>query len=247
MSALWLIYHIPKTGGQTIRNHLAGELERGIVYLHLGKLDLETALTYEDIAALDAETRSRVRVMSGHPLERRFADLFPGRPIREVVFIRDPASRFVSHYNFSMTMRSRRGDPPIDFEQYLDEQPENFMTGALARFFGVRDRPKRLSDVLYVLSQLWLVGRTENMDMILPYLFSGIGLPPSRAERVNVTGETIDQLFTLTPELAGEIHRRNPVDSMLYSTVSRLERRFLERIGADTSPIPRQPLGFRPQ
>lgn len=247
MRTLWFICHVPKTGGQTVRDHLAQEFERGVEYFHLGKWDRDADLTYDDIDALGAKARSLIHVVGGHPLERRFADLFPGRPIREVVFIREPTARLVSLYNFRMTLLSRQGGPTVSFEEFLDADRKNFTTTFLARFFGVENQRKCLGDVLNALSHAWLVGRTENMDTILPYLFGEMGLPPTRPNRTNVTGETIDRWVTLTPDLADEIHRRNPIDTMLYSSVERFERRYLERMDAVSSTLTRRPVGFVPQ
>lgn len=232
MTPLWFVYHVPKTGGQSIRDHLAAQLSHGVDYVHLGKWDRAAALTEADIEAMSEVERTKVRALSGHPVRRSFARHFPDRPLREIAILREPAARIVSHYNFNQTMRDRRGEPVIGFEEFLDGLPTNHMTTLLAKCFGI-DRPRRhLDDVLHELGRLWLVGRTENLDELLPLLLEGMGLRPDRLGRSNVTGVTIDRRLELTPDLAAELRRRNPTDVKLYAALERLERSSIERLAA---------------
>lgn len=230
MTPLWFVYHVPKTGGQTIRDYLAREMRRGVDFEHLGKWDRSTPLGFDEVAARDEASRAGLRVLCGHPLSRQFAGLFPGRPIREVVFLREPVSRLISHYNFAMTMRSRRGHETIALEQYLDEQQPDPMTHFLGQRLGETKPRKHLNIVLHELGQFWLAGRTESLDLLLPHLFEGMGLPAQVPHRSNVTGVTIELRATPTPDLADEIRRQNPLDVMLYAAIARFETRFLERV-----------------
>jgi hypothetical protein len=182
-----------------------------------------------DIANMSESERESLRSIGGHPLNREFTDFFPNRQIREVVVVREPASRLVSHYNFSMTMRSRRGQSIVSFEEFVDSEPDNFMTQFLAKRLGETRPWHYLDHVLYELTKFWLVARTESLDVVLPHLFGGMGLPAEVPARSNVTGITIDKHAELTPNLADQIRQQNPQDVMLYAALPRFEASFLRR------------------
>lgn len=118
MEPLYLFFHIPETGGQTLRDHLLSELVNGHDYLHLGRLGPTDPCprTMDDVMAMSDEQRRRVRVISGHDVSRDLSRVFARRPIREVTFLREPAQRIISHYNFAMTMRYRLGRPVQAFK-----------------------------------------------------------------------------------------------------------------------------------
>lgn len=226
---LWLLYHVPKTGGQTIRDHLTKYWRRGIDFDHLGRWDRAAPLSIDDIERLAPTERDELRLLSGHPVNRELTKLFPGRTVRELVMIRDPARRTISHYNFSMTMRTRRGEPVVSFEEFVENLGVDFMTRFLARRVGHQQRIRALDAVLYELSQFWLVVRTEQLDTFLPMLLDDLGLPPVVPERTNVTGSTIDRYIDPEPQLLAELRERNPCDMMLYRAVEHLEAAYLER------------------
>ncbi|MDW3220454.1 MAG: hypothetical protein R8F63_17735 [Acidimicrobiales bacterium] len=230
MKPIWFVYHVPKTGGQSIRDHLASELTHEVDYLHLGKWDRPEPLTIDDLAAMSDAERAELRAISGHPVERPMAQFFPGRPLREVVILREPAARLVSLYNFNMTMWAQRGKAVIGFEEFLDTLPPNQMTAKLTGCFGFERLRFRLDDLLYELSQLWLVGRTENLDALLPLLFAGMEVSTELAGRSNVTGVHIEKRLELTPDLAADLRARNPTDVKLYAAVERLERACIARL-----------------
>ena len=232
MNPLWLIYHIPKTGGQTIRDRLAEQLEHGVDYVHLGKWFREADLGYEDLAAMSPTEREKIRVLSGHPVSRDMAKLFPGRPIREVVIVREPADRLVSLYNFRPVMRERRGQPEIGFDEFIDATEPNPMTAFLARRFGCQTRAQQLDDVLHELTSIWLVGRTERLDDLLPLMLAGMGLSVSDRSRSNVTGVDITRRMSITHEIREQLRARHPLDVILYDVAARLEQLSVERLTA---------------
>ncbi|GJM37529.1 MAG: hypothetical protein DHS20C19_08960 [Acidimicrobiales bacterium] len=230
MTPIWFVYHVPKTGGQSIRDHLVTQLTHEADYLHLGKWDREKPLTIDDVAALSEVERAKLRAISGHPVTRPMARFFPGRALREVVILREPAARLVSLYNFNMTMWARRGEPVIGFEEFLDGLPTDQMTAKLTGCFGFERLRFRLDDLLYELSKLWFVGRTENLDALLPLLFAEMGVATKPTGRSNVTGVHIDRRLELTPDLAAELQARNPTDVKLYAAMERLERACVTRL-----------------
>lgn len=230
MNPLHFVYHIPKTGGQTIRDHLGQQLIRGEQFEFLGRWNRGDHFDHE--AVLDAAARrppGELVALGGHPLHRALITRFPGRPLREVVFIRDPAARIVSHYNFSMTMKERSNAPIVPFDQYVEQYTRNGMTRFLAPRLGVKDSPHRLDAILAELSKFWLAGRTESMDRLAPRLFADMGLAPVTPRRSNVSGVTINRYVELTPDLADELTSEHLEDAMLHRAAGRFEQSYLER------------------
>ena len=174
--------------------------------------------------------------VGGHPLYRHHAALFPGRPLREVVFIREPAARVVSHYNFSTTMRLRNGRPVIPFDQYVAEYPANQMTNFLAKRLGIAKSQHLLNSVFAELSSFWLVGRTESLDQLAPRLFGDMGLEPVMPRRSNVSGLTIERHVTLDPDLVEQLRHHHPHDVMLHRAAARFEAAYLERHAGRSQP-----------
>ena len=92
---------MPKTGGTTILDNLGRHLQRDRDFLHLRTPNAPQRQTkFERVEALDPVSRKQLLAITGHPVSRRYVELFPNRPVREVVFVREPAARIVSHYNF---------------------------------------------------------------------------------------------------------------------------------------------------
>jgi hypothetical protein len=226
---IWFFYHLPKTGGQTIRDHLYAGLGSES-YLHLGRWYRDRSLGFDDVAAMSADQLERLRAIGGHPLTVKFHSLFADRSKREIVVVREPAARIVSHYNFSSTQRERRSELPLDFEEFLTSQT-NLQTKRLVNHFGLLPRSRRLLDkVLYRLTRCAFVGRTDNLDQTLPLLFGAIGISSEVKGRSNVTGENINRYVELTPSLSARLQAENPLDVMLYSAVGRLQDASVSRL-----------------
>ncbi len=246
MKHLYLIYHVPKTGGQTIRNHLARTLERDLDFIHLGKWDREEPLSTEDVAALSPAQRDRLRSVSGHPVSRDLIPLFPSRTIREVVFLREPAARFVSHYNFNCTMRERRGEQAPLFEEFQAKMDANLMTTMLLDRLGLPNSPRGFSLLLAELAKMWMVATDDSLDVLAPHLFSALGLDPRLPLRSNVTGHSIERHISPTPQLVDEIRSEARLDVLLYEATRRFEQQTLARFGIIEKAQSRRPLLFVP-
>jgi hypothetical protein len=230
MTPIWFFYHLPKTGGQTLRDHLAQEIGRNTGYLHLGKWDREMEFGREEVAAMDPAERDRLTAIGGHPLCNDYRDFFPDRAVREITFIREPAARIVSHYNFNCTMMARRGQPAPPFEAWLGDKPANLQSTRLAQVLGMSRKPLNFSKTLHALQRFFFVGTTENLDRMLPLLLGSMGLNAVIPQRSNVTGGSITKFLDPTPDLLTELRSRNSLDVMLHEVAKSLEDRVVERI-----------------
>ncbi len=98
-SMVYILPHIPKTAGQTLRFHFSKHLLVHDTYIHLGpwgqKNEQQMRLTpWSKRSFIE---RSRVKVISGHNVKKNeVISLLPGIDIKFATFLRDPADRWIS-------------------------------------------------------------------------------------------------------------------------------------------------------
>jgi len=220
---IWIHWHVPKTGGQTIRTGLSDHLEIDQSLIHLGvwAAQMGYAITSNAaIASLDPKARDRIKMVTGHKVNQETARLFGNREIRNLVILRNPSARIVSLFNFRRSLLETQGLAPVDFDDWYVTLPPNSMTRFLTRRLGVgRDD---VAGVLRELGSFHFVGKTEEMDMWLPDLFGTLGLPPILPERVNVTGIDHDRLLSVDDRLADRILEDHPLDFALYDAAEEM-------------------------
>ncbi len=115
----------------------------------------------------DPREVARVRVVFGHDVAERHAEYFPGREVRRVTCLRDPAERMVSHYNWEMNQREVTGERMAEFDEWYGWQEKNWMTLWLGRVWlgldvGVVPEAEVFERVNGALEGFWLVGGTES-------------------------------------------------------------------------------------
>ena len=120
---IYLIHHIPKTGGVSIRNWLVQHLGMHQGMIHHGVMGelfcMEHQLPF--LEQMTVEQRRGLRVVIGHYVKETTADLFPDREILRLIVLRDPVKRLISQYNHAMTFwceGMRR--PRIDFYEWFE-------------------------------------------------------------------------------------------------------------------------------
>jgi hypothetical protein len=121
---LVFLYHIPKTGGTSLREALSNQLGMHRGFIHLGPFG-DRIRAEQNLKPLEQYTREeldRVRVLSGHYLSSRFEQYFPDRDIRRIVLLREPAKRILSQYNHAMRNRARLGLKTIDFHAWYEDE-----------------------------------------------------------------------------------------------------------------------------
>src|SRR5579863_2208994 len=130
--SIYIMHHIPKTGGVSIRNWLIRHLglHRGLVHYGVaGELFcMQRHLPFlEQMAPAQLHN---VRVVMGHYVTGATADLFPGRNVCRIIILRDPVKRLISQYNHAMHFWCNgMGRPQIDFYQWFETmQLKNMIT-----------------------------------------------------------------------------------------------------------------------
>lgn len=215
---LFLHYHLPKTGGQTIRRLLEETLDPGTTLLNLGKPTegiLYSPSTNAGVAALSSTERDDVRVVTGHAVDSETIRLFAGRQLWEFTMLRDPAARMVSHFNFARAMAHRRDEEILEFDEWYARRRSDEMSAFLAHSFGVNG-----TELIDRISQLQFIGNTAQMDEWLPLLLTVMGLPGITPERANVTGVDHERVVQLDDELRTRIEADHPQDVELFRIAS---------------------------
>ena len=212
---LWLVYHVPKTGGQTLRNYLREQLgPEG--HVHFGRWEPEDELPDSSmIARLPQAQRDQIRASTGHRVTREVATMFPGRQVRELLVLRRPVDRIVSGYHFRNSRRVRRGADPLSFTEFIEWLGPNSMTKWVARFFGEDREQHALDRSLYELNRVTVVWPLEDLDDIVEDWLATLGISgmPPRANRL---GHEITPSVAPTEEELRRVWEENLEDEVLY-------------------------------
>ena len=223
LDEVFIFVHLPKTGGQTLRNSFTKHLELHREFIHLGPFGRQDAarlglLPFEE---RPIEKREEAKVILGHSVNCRTHTLVPGKVPRYVLFLRDPAELLVSLYNFEL--RDQPADQPVvPFDEWLkDSGRRNFMTKWMIEHFMAPDPPPSdkpaLESINAALEQFWFVSCSEFLDDDAPLLLRRIGLPP-KVVRSNVAGVHYPKRLTLDDSLRAKLYADNELDLTLYRT-----------------------------
>jgi len=227
----WFIYHVPKTGGQTLRNHLRAALGP-TAHRHLGRWEPWDAPV--DGSVLEQDTDG-VLAVTGHPLRREHRLRFPDRAVHEVLILREPVARIVSHFAWHSWVRTQLDRPPVDLERFLDRTiGQDPMTRTVAWIVG-EDRPRYWLDAaLHAIDAMTVVTTVESLDMVAPRMLAAMGLPPVVPDRANRSGHEIPSAPMPSPSDLEGISSRTHQDAILYRAALRLTNRSIERLEALT-------------
>ncbi len=181
------------------------------------------------------EDRCRVQILSGHHAYYGIHRLVPERAPRYLTFVRDPADRCLSMYNF----RRSRGDIESDFSCWYEEVYNIHHKNAMVQFFAERLMntplpPNHTANLILarkLLDHCWYVGITEYLDQDLKYLFGAMGLPTvwqnhrvagrddNALEGLSTHpahGEVIHKYVDINEEIRQQIYADHPEDVLLY-------------------------------
>jgi len=227
MKPLYLFYHIPKTGGQSLRYILDSKLDPQRSFVHLGphgdkQSDQLGLPPFKDRAK---EDRDKALVIAGHDLTASIVELVDHDVLYEAVFLRDPLAHLESRYNFRF--RHATTSPP-DFETWFESVPSDAQSRWLKQCLHLElkhpgDKVELFERLNERLEDFWLVGCTEHLDRLLPWICDHIGLQyqPNELVRRNVAGESHEKRYRIDAAFRDRIIDRHPLDSQLYDVWSR--------------------------
>ena len=219
---VFIFVHLPKTGGQTLRNSFA-KLQLHREFIHLGPFGQQDAarLGLLPFNQRPLEERAEARVILGHNVNCQTHTLVPGKAPRHILFLRDPAELLVSLYNFEL--RQEPTDKPVvAFDEWYNKSGrKDYMTTWLAEHFMAPEPPPAdkplLQSINTALEQFWFVGCSEFLDDDAPLLLRRIGLPP-KVVSTNIAGVHYAKRLTLDDALREKLYRENSLDLELYRT-----------------------------
>ena len=221
-------YHVPKTGGTTLRTELEHHLgaEQGVMNQTLGWRDRSGL---PPLSELSSAAISATRVVVGHDVAYDTALCFPGRVSKEMTLIREPGSWARSEFVYGKhVINETRWST---FEEYLERRPCDGQAMFLAqKLFGDTQLPREVKHLVRErLDEFWLVGQTNRLDEVTAPLLSSLGLgAPTQTERKNsLTSLGLGDAEEITDELLDEWRRLSLLDSELYEYAKTRTKEFL--------------------
>ena len=127
---LYIFLHLPKTGGTTFSQHLIKNLKKDEI---MSTSQLRYNLIPSNIK------KDKIKAILGHATYYGIHKLFPNKTPRYIVFLREPADRFVSSYNFEM--RTKEG-ANVPFWKWYKSQLKNEMVYFLDMKFRGKEGAK---------------------------------------------------------------------------------------------------------
>ncbi|HML91441.1 hypothetical protein [Methyloceanibacter sp.] len=227
---LHFVYHVPKCAGRTIDRHLASALPASAYHRLRKRRGMGRLMRRYDRTHLpDPGT---TLVVSGHHLGISLDPLFENRLIKRSLLLRDPASHFVSYYNYRMTRYINEGLQPYGVEVAYGAMRRNFITHYILENFlelswvqiaSLSDQDKyELANAF--LSMFWFVGDYTLCDDFLSVLGERIGIPANAqphnmlADLARGAGWTPLTLDLVPKDIVAEIQADNWIDQRLWET-----------------------------
>jgi hypothetical protein len=220
---LYLFYHMPKCAGTTLIAHLAEEMPERLLRPRVRRgFFKEFGGGVADMRGLPAGLDA-IDVVAGHTASQGVARAFPGRDVRPIVMLRDPASFLVSIYNYRERQSAEKGWSAVSFEHFRRTLPKNPITRfLLLRYLGIGypliltlDSRRRLEIVERALSSFWFVGSWRHADALTAELSRRLAIAPE-ARRRNVSPEGSLAPADLPEEVLAAVRADNPLDQLLF-------------------------------
>lgn len=234
---LYIFAHLPKTGGQTLRHHFTKHLKRHEEFIHLGPWGYKDE---QNLGMIPFEKRSntlrqKAKVILGHDVTANTQHLVPSKKARHIIFLRDPAERIVSCYNFQMEFPVYKCQQP-SFPTWYRKTPQNsicnwIILNFMASHFSPKEVQQFSNQELFktansILNLFWLVGLTNYLDTTAPLFLKKMGLP-LKMRRKNTSGRDFPEKLKCTTSLKEQIYRENPADKQLFDL---WEKKFLDTL-----------------
>ena len=248
-SPVHFVYHVPKCAGRTIDRHLAVSLPQSAYHRLRRRRGLARFVTRHHGG--DISNPNALRVVSGHYLGISVDPLFERRLIKRSLLLRDPASHFVSYYNYRMTRYLSEGLQPYSADVAYGAMQRNFITHYILKNFleltwtqiaSLSDEEKYdLANAF--LSTFWFVGDYQLCDEFVGVLGEQLGISANARPRNTLTelargaGWTPLTLELLPRDTVSKITSENMIDQKLWETWHevRHETRFVRPVALENN------------
>jgi len=224
------VYHVPKCAGRTIDRHLARSLPKSDYHRLRRRRGLGRFVKRYDGA--DISDPGSIRVVSGHYLGTSVDPFFERRLIKRSLLLRDPASHFVSYYNYRMTRYISEGLQPYSADVAYGAMQRNFIAHYILKNFleltwtqiaSLSDQEK-YDLVNAYLASFWFVGDYRLCDEFVGTLGEELGISADARphntlmELARGAGWTPLTLDLLPRKTVDKIVSENMIDQKLWET-----------------------------
>jgi len=222
----WILYHIPKTGGTSLSQHLQCELQDEFMSISLR--EQPASFTPQQVRVLPRRQLERVKVFQGHGVGRYLHDLLPQVVFSELVVLREPATRLVSHFNFRNESPKAIEKNKLSLREFLRQTQPDFMLKFMAYRLGYPINFRALDRVLHDLTGMYTLTLDEVDEAIVE--LSRILAIPTSAPRRNVSGVDFPVRMEADSELIREVRELNPLDVILFEAARGMAPQSIDRM-----------------
>lgn len=231
---VYIIHHVPKTAGTSLRVHLQKYMQDQIEFIHLAnkgdKMAKERGLVpFRDRSE---EQRARAKVIFGHQVNYKTKLMVKNKHIVEMVFFRDPRSWEVSRFNQYNNRLENDGMQSIAFDYWLKkvEKTHSQFDWFLANYLCLRGEVRKLSyrakkNLLLSVLYHFQVHLTCDFDRCAAQLFRILDVPRI-AKRENVVGIHKKNFFTETPENLYFLEKTVKNDKEIYNIIKKMTEKI---------------------
>ena len=227
---VYFVYHVPKCAGRTIDRHLDFALPKPAYFRTSKRRGLGRFVTRYDRSRLPDPRATKV--VSGHYLGISLDPLFGERLIKRSILLRDPASHFVSYYNYRMMRYIAEGLQPYGAELAYGAMQRNFITHYILRNFlelswsqiaSLSDGDKYELTSAF-LSTFWFVGDYRLCNDFIAALGDRLDIAVTAtphntlADLVRSVGWVPLTMDRLPPRMIADIRAENAIDQKLWET-----------------------------
>ena len=243
---LFIFIHIPKCAGTTLReNILLNYSSKQVlcIYKEYNSEFMESVGVENFISSISEKRKSQIKIIIGHNVHYGIHKLFHDRTPRYITFIRNPARRMVSLYNWMRTnsdndnnsvdsKRLMHNGAIVQFGMKWFELNRDTLHNRISKFLYYKFfsnllnefSEKNLNQVFSILDKFYFIGITENktdMDFICYIL----GLKKF-SKNVNVSLKYV--IPNLLENTLKEIENQNKIDMKLYDFALKRNAEFKE-------------------
>lgn len=205
--------HIPKTAGTTLTDLLRRHFGTQLMAARSRPDSHWSTYRYTDLAQ-DLKIYPRLRCITGHCI-KPFEDFGKvNSRLRWFTFLRDPQSRFISHYVHQQT--GSHDHHKLELNTWASKlNRRNWMTRMIAGEEDLEAAKQIIQDKQIVLCL------TEKFDESLNllsrhYNLAGLATPPKRSLMVSRSSFIADQILSDLPRYQATIDENNSLDQKLY-------------------------------